>query len=302
MVEQKAKTKDKDTIEGPLRKKYIPQSVYLTDRDIDIFRILSSGPTAIGHLQRQLQFFRSQHTYEDKDDSKDLNRKNEKNTSEKHLLVIRLSKLKKFGYIESRRYGDRTGKNGVYSLYTLTMHSKQVLVDDYKYDPTYIRMGLPHMYGVSHELLVTDVVRTIKREAGKLKYDFSLKDENTLRSESNKKGERFPDLLVELRIPDNRGKNTLKELAIEVDNSTHPPLNVFEKAKVLFGQYGISIMILCNDRPRINKLIETFAPLADSKMTDRIYIAFSQEFSDKGFANTKWARIDNKYSCVIVNK
>ena len=282
----------------------------ITPRDLNIFRILSSGPAQLGFIQQHLELFkrgkRSRRPAEDADDINpaDILEKHETKSRQiylaKRVLVVRLSQLRKSGLIASRRYRALTGR-GIFTLYSLTPTSRDILVQG-GYAREHIRMTLPHKYGVTHELAVCDIVRSIKREAGAVHYGFSIKDENTLRSESRNRRGRFPDLLVTIYVPRRQEAPLKKVLALEYDNSTEDPDYVVAKARGLAQKKKLPSLILCKDSQRIEKLRGRFDELAKEDLRVMVFFSLLNDFTSKGFVGTKWLTIDGRAAEVIKNK
>jgi hypothetical protein len=284
----------------------------ITPRDLNIFRILSSGPAQLGFIQQQLELFkrgrRSRRQAEDPDEAdsnpSDISEKHEAKSHQIYLarrvLVVRLSQLRKSDLIATRRYRAMTGK-GIFTLYSLTPTSRDVLVQD-GYAREHIRMVLPHKYGVTHELAVSDIVRSIKREAGAVHYGFSIKDENTLRSESKNRRGRFPDLLVTLYVPRRQESPLKKVLALEFDNSTEDPDYVVAKAQGLANKKKLPSLILCRDSQRIEKLRRRFDELAKEDLRLMVFFSLLSDFISKGFVGTRWLTIDGRAAEVIKSK
>lgn len=284
----------------------------VTARDLNIFRILSSGPAQIGFIQQQLELFkrgrRSRRPMEDQDDtdsdSADMAEKHEAKSHQIYLarrvLIVRLSQLKKSGLISTRRYRAMTGR-GIFTLYSLTPTSRDILVQD-GYSREHIRMILPHKYGVTHELAVSEIVRSIKREAGTVHYGFSIKDENTLRSESKNRRGRFPDLLVTLFVPRRQEAPLKKVLAMEFDNSTEDPDYLVAKAQGLAVKERLPSLILCRENQRIEKLRRRFDELAGKELRLMVFFSLLSDFTSKGFVGTKWLTIDGRAAEVIKSK
>ncbi|HAM50601.1 MAG TPA: hypothetical protein DCP92_07855 [Nitrospiraceae bacterium] len=285
----------------------------ITPRDLNIFRILSSGPAQLGFIQQQLELFKRDersHRPEEDPDHTDIepeeaqpSKRDEKSRQvylARRVLIARLSQLGKSGLIASKRYRAMTGR-GVFTLYSLTPTSHDILVQD-GYAREHIRMNLPHKYGVTHELAVTGVVRSIKREAGAIHYGFSIKDENTLRSESKNRRGRFPDLLVTINVPRSHEGAVRKVLALEVDNSTEDPAYVVAKARGLAQKKKLPSLILCNDSRRIEELRRKFAELGKETLRLMVFFSLLNDFTSKGFAATRWLTIDGRAAEVIKSK
>ena len=234
--------------------------IAVTERDVDIFRVLSSGPTTFdqlyGTMLRKQLFFKPQ------------------------ALRKRLHILMTAHYLASRVYHSRNGGHR-YSLYALTDQSAGVLVES-GYDYHWIRKALPDEYRVTHELAVTEVVRAIKREAGQIDYDVSIRDEMSLKEEkTRRKKTTYPDLLVSIRIVVNK-RVTKQEIAIEVDNSTIPPYRVVEKARKL----GHMTVYLCMTTQRIDALRRAFSYTGDEKLCNKLVFGLLSDFSSKVFLGT----------------
>src|SRR5208337_3578169 len=86
-----------------------PPLVVVTERDKDMFRILSSGATPYVQLKSIFENM-------------------QKKKISDNALWVRLSKLKAANYIASRAYANRTGQ-GKFALYALTKLSNDILCD-----------------------------------------------------------------------------------------------------------------------------------------------------------------------------
>lgn len=105
----------------------------ISQRDINIFRILSSGPVRLETIRASLVQFSSEIS-----DSKSKQYSYDMSTK---ALCLRLSKLKKDGFINSRKYRDRYGKD-IHTLYSLTPLAIDVLADQ-GVNPADLKFGLP---------------------------------------------------------------------------------------------------------------------------------------------------------------
>lgn len=228
--------------------------VHISQRDVDIFRVLSSGCTAIATLLSLLR------------------KRKEYSNITKNALIVRLHRLKKANYINSRRYQNRDGR-GWFSLYTLNESAIEVLVNN-GYARERIRAGLPNDYMVSHEIAVTETIRVIKRDANKAQYSFSIFDESTLKkiAEGPKQNKVFPDLLVKLTF-DVSGENIVKTIAIEFDNGTIHAIDVLKKVKTM----NRPTLILCNTTERINTLRRVFLKANDNTLNKQVCFGLLHE-------------------------
>ncbi|MBA4372234.1 MAG: hypothetical protein C0402_05180 [Thermodesulfovibrio sp.] len=274
----------------------------VTSRDIDIFRCLSSGARKLTDIRDEMKKF----AFDSKSNGENALRVLSDATEFSRdmtleALRIRLKRMRREGFVQSQRYRSRTGAD-VFALYSLTDLSIDALVEN-GMEHEHIRTHLPHRYGVVHELMVTDVVRTIKREAGQLFYRFKFKDENVLKTEYRGAGMRYPDLMVTL-FPD--GDASKKVVAIEIDNGTISLKRVVEKAVGLFELFKVPSMILCRTARRIsnmqNEFRQTF-PNKDDVMAVKIFFALIQDFTHKGFVETRWLTMwDEQAAVVRLNK
>jgi hypothetical protein len=229
-------------------------------------------------------------------------------------LKVRLSKLMREGYVTSRLYPEKHGK-GAYALYVLAPFAVELLVQDHGFNPKHIRAALPNKYAVSHELQVVDIVKTIKREGGRLGYQYDIEDENYLKGESRgaKKNMPYPDLHVRLFFK--VGKEVdIKNFAVELDNGTMKVEVVAEKARRIYeGKKWIS-MFICPNSQRIAKLRAGFAQYIEGEKEktedeegrediDKLYLrsffATSYEFHENGFLKTKWLAIEGGSATVV---
>lgn len=206
------------------------------DFDVDIFRVLSSGPSTFSMLRDELHKLR---------------RTKIKDT----YLIKRLSKMRNLKTIESKKYADpESGKT--MSLYCLLEGALEHLYQHH-YDLDKVRYGyLPESRDVRHELAVTGVTRTLKKEASRIGYKLSIVDERTLREEANSKRRKgpLPDLFIVLVVESGYTERIERIYNIEVDMGTIKPQKIIEKIK---RSRNKTIMI-CNRTERIEKLQAEF--------------------------------------------
>jgi hypothetical protein len=101
----------------------------ITPRDVDIFRTLASGPMTSFQIRSDLKKFvgKDPKREDDKGDGYSRNMSHD-------AIKVRLSKLKREGYITSGLYADRHGK-GVHALYVLTSRAMELLVQHHGFNP-----------------------------------------------------------------------------------------------------------------------------------------------------------------------
>lgn len=284
----------------------------LMGRDIDIYRILSSGPATRESLYdtyRKSVLKIKDNNLAESDEPKG------KNKLGKNGLFLRLWRLKKSGYLKSQQYSRRDSK-GLFALYALTQDSADILCEHADYKIESIRMALPPKSRVSHDLQVTDVVRAIKREGGRFPYEYLIMDEDWLRKTAQKKKQSFSDLFARVRL-NIGGKETPGNFHIEIDNNTIAPLYVKEKVRKMI----YPTLILCTTSKRKENL-RNFLKIAydvavgleeidktpdknikkvnsqkdkyQDKNLKEVYFALTSDFcasNGGGFLNTKWETI-----------
>jgi len=157
-------------------------------KDIDIFRILSSGATSYSEIEDMLERvykYRVIKVTVNKNKQKSEGSEYRENQSQKKRraettdreitrkrLRNRLSEMKREGYLASRLYPNREG-SGITALYALTPLSTAILISK-GYDNNWIRASLPSVHFVEHDRMVTKTVHAIKRESGRAGYDFGI--------------------------------------------------------------------------------------------------------------------------------
>lgn len=245
------------------KKKTGRRLVVVTDRDMDIFRMLSSGPAAFAQIKIFMEkIYRRKMTND--------------------VLRKRLSKLKAGGYLDSRSYSSREFQ-GRFSLYALTALSVRQLVKA-GYPAGSLRTRLPDDFALEHEMLVTDAVRAIKREGART-YEFQLTDKHVLREvfSDSKKNRVFPDLHVRLAL-DIKDKTVFRSFDIEIDDITVLPAKVIERA----AGFKKPFLILCTLAQRITALKRTFAAYGNPGMSEQVFFGMLQIFVERGFSGTDW--------------
>lgn len=281
----------------------------ITPRDVDIFRTLASGPMTSFQIRADLRKFVS------KDPGRSDNRGDGYSRDmSADALKVRLSKLMREGYVTSRLYADREGK-GVHALYVLAAPAIELLVQHHGFNPKHIRAALPNKYTVAHELQVVDIVKTIKREGGRLGYQYDIEDENYQKRETQgtKKNMPYPDLHVKLLFKIGREVD-IKNFAVELDNGTISERVVAERARTIYEKKKWISMVLCPNSQRIAKLRAGFAMYIESEKEgaqdeesreelDKLYLrsffATTYEFHENGFLKTKWLTIEGGSATVI---
>jgi hypothetical protein len=244
-------------------------AVAITERDLNIFRFLSSGCATFVQIQNALKTIY-------------------KMPISAGALRKRLSLLQAAGYIVSKKYYD---KNKGYTLYTLEEPAIDELVRQ-GYAIERIRWGLPHPTFAVHELAITEIVRTIRREAAKQLYDFSIFDEKVLRKIAPD-AKSYPDLIVKL-VFNIAGKRIEKSLAIEYDNGTQYAIDVVQKIRNI--KYPVIILSKTSDR--IDVLKRVFSK-ADEKLNNRVFFGLLTEFYKSGLLNTEFTTASGKVGKII---
>jgi hypothetical protein len=259
-------------------------SVHISERDVDIFRVLSSGCTALPTLLSVMK------------------KRNEYRNLTRSGLIVRLCRLRKAGYIESGRYQNRNGA-GWFTLYSLKVDKRkknapavEILVKN-GYARERVRTGLPSAHTVSHEIAVTETIRAIKRESAKAQYSFSILDESTLKvfAVGPKPNKVFPDLLVKLTF-EVSGEQKTKTIAIEFDNGTRHAMNVLEKTKAL----NRPTLILCNITERINTLRRVFENANDNTLNKQVCFGLLHEdFYHNGLMRSNFISVSGGRASII---
>lgn len=252
----------------PKKKKHKKITVAITERDINIFRFLSSGCATFTQIQNALKVIY-------------------KMPVSAVALRKRLSFLQAGGYILSKKYYSNKG----YVLYTLEEPAIDILVQN-GYAVERIRWGLPHPALAVHELAVTEIVRTIRRDAAKNLYDFSIFDEKILRKIAPE-AKSYPDLIVKL-VFNVAGKTIEKNIAIEYDNGTQYAIDMVQKVRNI----KYPVIILSRTADRINVLKKVFLK-AEDKLHNRVFFTLLSEFYKAGLLNSEFTTVTGKIGKII---
>jgi hypothetical protein len=286
--------------------------VVITERDVNIFKVLSSGASNLKDIRRMLRdVYKTEVT--------------------PNALQKRLSLLRKDDYIRSRVYArENDGKSGKkkgygkqvgenlnrniipFALYTLTVLSIAVLVER-GYDHNWIRAYLPGASFIEHDEMVREVVRAIKREAARVGYSFGLIDELNLKRMARRyrSKENLPDLLVRITL-DVGSKQIVKRYNLEIDNSTESPSYLVYK--VLRSKR--KTLIICNNsKSRMEAFLRAFKAEVenerrrnltgrkkiygnyqvseeDTPLAHKVVFTYIKEFCAGGFLQTNFISID----------
>lgn len=224
--------------------------VKITDRDIDIFKLLASGPLVAERLRQELANFEIKGRVNAGDEEDGYRR-----AMSYGALRQRLSILKRSGLITSRIFPDRKGK-GFHAVYALTGRSREILVRaGVRHE--FIRTTLTNdQFRIAHELQIVDVIKKIKSEAWQSGYLYMIEDRDQLKKRIDVgKGMHFPDLHV--RIEFEAGKGTGKRhFAVEIVDVAKSHLHIIDLARRNLTDHGWHSLILSPSPTQMDNLIE----------------------------------------------
>lgn len=261
----------------------------VTDRDVDILKVLSSGPSTSAQVRTLLS-------------------KIYRHDMSSQALCNRLAALKKDGLVISQNYRDRSKegtslKKGVapkwsHRLYALDEGAAETL-SKFGYTRDKIRQGLPSPLMVTHDLMVTEVVRAIKREGSQLCYDYQIFDDKMIKTIDFKKNyHAIPDLAVGLKFIINK-EHKIRTVAVEVDNDTEVPARVFRK--VLQHRVEPLVLFICPTLKRLGALQSYMGRQGEFTRTlrsqnvitvkDSVYFAVFSDFCEHGFFETDFRNV-----------
>ncbi|MDA8083857.1 MAG: hypothetical protein M0024_09405 [Nitrospiraceae bacterium] len=191
-------------------------------------------------------------------------------------LYKTLSLLRKRNLIQSCRYFDRARSRN-FVLYANTENSIEVLVRESGYRRDHIRSPyLPGRYSYWHDMDLTKVVRTIKRDCPPYSYFFGLKDEYALRrsAEKAKKGDLYPDLELHLRA------RSGDEYFFRIEVQRHRQ-RVDEFARKLSKHRNN--LVLCKDQALIHDIADSHVYVDNNAI-----FAVIDDFAENGLFKTRW--------------
>lgn len=282
----------------------------VTARDVDILKILSSGPSTSAQIRGLMKTVYG----------------HEMSAS---VLCDRLAALRKDAFVASGDYLDRSkfgikGERKVvkgevkgakakaitkfhnkwhHRLYALAPASLEVLVKE-GFSRDKVRLGLPSPAMVTHELMVTDAVRSIKKEAAVLNYQYRIYDDRMIKaSDINKMYGSVPDLGVMVKFIQN-GQYQTRIAAIEIDNDTETPATVLRK--ILNHKVEPIVVFLCKTPMRISDLVGVLSAqksvihymLQDQRAhpsePPKVLLAILTDFCTNGFFDTEFRNAAGK--------
>ncbi|HWR57486.1 MAG TPA: hypothetical protein VN328_01245 [Thermodesulfovibrionales bacterium] len=238
--------------------------------ELAIFEILASGCATYPEIKAGLfDIFR------ERTNSDNLNENATSRLSDESLYKF-LSLLRKTSLIQSGKYFDRKARKN-FSLYANTENSVEVLLRETTYRRNHIRSPyLPGKYSFWHDMDLTNVVRTIKRDGPIYSYDYGFEDEFALRrfAQKAKKGDLYPDLRLNIkarsgdeyffRIEVQRSRDRLDEFATKLRDTRNN-------------------LVLCKDRRLIYDIADTHIYVRESAL-----FALIDDFIEKGLFKTEW--------------
>ncbi len=244
--------------------------------ELAIFDLLASGCATYLEIKDFLTVEFGDRTKTDNPDEKPTSRLNDES------LFKSLSQLRKNKLIQSARYFDRkTRKN--FTLYANTEDSIEVLTRSSAYRRNHIRSPyLPGRFAFGHDMDLTKVVRTIKRDGPIYSYHYGFDDEFALRraAEKARKGDLYPDLRLSLRVR----TGDQYSFRIEVQRSRD---RIEEFAKKLHETRNN--LVLYRNRELIRDLADTRIYVGDNA-----HFGHVDDFIENGLFKTKWVWSDGQ--------
>jgi hypothetical protein len=193
-----------------------------------------------------------------------------------------LSLLRKKKLIQSCRYFDRA-KSRNFTLYANTDNSIEVLVRESGYRRDRIRSPyLPGRFAFWHDMDLTKVVRTIKRDGQLYPYLYGFKDEFELKrsAEKTKKGDMYPDLELNIK----NGSGDVYFFRIEVQRSSDRIEAFARKLRDTRNN-----LVLYRDRQLIRDIEDTQIYVDESAI-----FALIGDFLENGLFKTTWLSSDDE--------
>ncbi len=246
----------------------------ITERDMDIFRMLSSGPATFIQIRLGME-------------------KIYKREMSEAVLWTRLSKLKGSRYIKSRRYASSEGQ-GRFSLYSLSLLSIGLLVKA-GYPAGSLRAGLPDDVALAREMRVTTVVRAIKKEGARL-YEYQIADKRTLKQAAEGAGKAAcPDLHVRL-IFHASGKRLVRVFDMEIDDGAVLPAHAARRISRLSPH---TVVVLCAVEQRMDAVRRAVVSRHSPNIPGKLFFGLLSDFARNGFMGTGWLDAGGRSTTLI---
>lgn len=263
--------------------------------ELSIFQFLSSGCATYAEINAALEEAFSNRTRVNSEDcmpsnlgdissenqvkdDKEINRTSR--LSDKSLFKT-LSLLRKNKLIQSCRYFDRE-KSRNFTLYANTENSIEILIRECDYRHDHIRSPyLPGRFAFWHDMDLTKVVRTLKRDEPIYSCRFGFKDELALRQSAPKKttkGSYYPDLELDMR--NRNGDRYVYRIEIQrhrqrVDDFAHK----LSKTR--------NNLVLCQDQRLIGDI-------SDTHIYVNALFAVIDDFFANGLFKSHWMSFDGR--------
>lgn len=238
-------------------------SIIVTPRDINIFERLACGPASFASLR----------THFKKSDGKPCSQQ---------MVSKRLHKLSGLGYLKKVAYPFKPSL-----IYYLGDMGSQYLISNLNYEPERIRTHIVKKDNLAHELIITEIVKAIKKEESKALYEVNfLYDDHYQRQLSTReKGVLFPDLCVSIST----SIGTKYTYYIEVDTGKRSSKLLVEKIKY----YKHKILLITPTSKRRSTLQNSIISSNDESLIPRIGLAVFGDIVKDGLVGCKtWKRAD----------
>lgn len=254
------------------------------DRSTKIMKFLFDGPATLDHLHQQLFI---------KDDG---------STVSLPIAKRRLDRLCEMKYLKFKRYERVRGYKGllVYALDELGANDTTIL---YNLNRDQVRMQFPHEQLLTHEILISDFIRTIHREVDDNKYALKdLYDDKELRLQWHdqqlklkqagnyvKGQKRKPLYFPDIRLIVQPNFKAVITFNIELDAGVRGPR--YWKPKIA-SWHDVTLILTLNTK-RMNQQIQY---VSDSGRQQATGFAIANDFIKNGLAGTEfiWLPYKNK--------
>lgn len=201
----------------------------------------------------------------------------------------RIAKAVNAGYIKKISFGSFPQK-----IYLIDELGIEYLTCNMGYNADRIRSNEPGETQIAHELMISDIVRSIKKEEDMLLYKVEhLYDDNYMRTHSrHRKGAILPDLNLRITTPDG-SKYTYH---IEVDTGKRPVSSLIEKIL----QYPSNTLVIVPHTSRKNNVQKALLMTRDTKCIDKTFFAIASDVIKEGLMRCKSWKTATKRPAVLL--
>jgi DNA-binding PadR family transcriptional regulator len=273
-------------------------------RDVFLFEKLSDGAATFSTIEGWSKEWAARHTE---------GGASKGSVTSSSAMAVRLHKLRKAGFIQSKRYR-RRGVKPPFVLYALTNYAVEYLAEFHRIEPSRVRTVrayLPSQEAVTHELAVTDVVRRLKKDAIALDAEIEITGKRWLMGnmmseiknvlDQSNPGDVFPDLHVPFTYWKD-GIEVKKGFTFLILDATAAARKTALKLEKVIRLWQGTALVLCDLDSTIKEIGDAVMARGGAQLGSRVFFGLLNKYLEFGLSRTRWRNATGKIGVIKARK